>query len=69
MEEKRSILADIVYVREISYGEDISTSSRMMEIEGGGLNTQGAQTVTICWGITVIISLTDLLGGVFPSAP
>ena len=55
--------------REISYGEDISTSSRMMEIEGGGLNTQGAQTVTICWGITIIMVLTDLLGGVLPSAP
>ena len=40
-----------------------------MEIEGGGLNMQGAQTVTICWGITIIMVLTDLLGGVFPSAP
>ena len=69
MEEKRSILADIVYVGEISYGEDVSASSRMVEIEGGGLNMQGTQTVTICCGITIIMVLTDLLGGVFPSAP
>ena len=48
VEEKGSILADIVYVREISYGDDISTSSRMVEIEGGGLNMQGTQTVSIC---------------------
>ena len=48
VEEKGSILADIVYVGEISYGEDISTSSRMIEIEGGGLNIQGTQTVSIC---------------------
>ena len=34
--------------REISYGEDISASSRMMEIDGGGLNIQGTQTVSIC---------------------
>ena len=48
VEEKRSILADIVYVREISYGEDTSASSGMIEIEGGGLNIQGTQTVSIC---------------------
>ena len=48
MEEKRSILADIVYVGEISYGDDISTSSGMIEIDGGGLNIQGTQTVSIC---------------------
>ena len=34
--------------REISYGEDISASSRMIEIDGGGLNMQGTQTVSIC---------------------
>ena len=48
VEEKGSILADIVYVGEISYGEDVSASSRMVEIEGGGLNMQGTQTVSIC---------------------
>ena len=48
VEEKGSILADIVYVREIPYGEDISTSSGVIEIEGGGLNIQGTQTVSIC---------------------
>ena len=48
VEEKGSILADIVYVGEISYGEDISTSSGVIEIEGGGLNIQGTQTVSIC---------------------
>ena len=48
VEEKRSILVDIIYVREISYGEDISTSSGVIEIEGGGLNIQGTQTVSIC---------------------
>ena len=48
VEEKRSILVDIIYVREIFYGEDTSTSSRMVEIEGGGLNMQSAQTVSIC---------------------
>ena len=55
--------------KRFSYGEDISTSSRMMEIEGGGLIMQSAQTVSICWGITIIMVLTDLLGGVLPSAP
>ena len=48
VEERRDILADILYVREISYGEDISASSRMVVIEGGGLNMQGTQTVSIC---------------------
>ena len=48
VEVKGNILADIVYVREISYGEDISTSSGVIEIEGGGLNIQGTQTVSIC---------------------
>ena len=51
------------------YGEDISATSRMIERDGGGLNIQDTQTVTICWGITIITVLTDLLGGVFPSAP
>ena len=49
VEEKRSILTDIVYVKEdISYGEDISTSPGRIEIDGGGLNMQGTQTVSIC---------------------
>ena len=48
VEEKGSILADIIYVRDISYGDDLSTSSGMVEIDGGGLNVQGTQTVSIC---------------------
>ena len=48
VEEKGSILADIIYVRDISYGDDVSTSSGMVEIDGGGLNVQGTQTVSIC---------------------
>ena len=47
----------------------MSTSSGMIEIEGGGLNIQGTQTVNICCGITMTMILTDLLGGVLPSAP